>query len=93
MSNTTLGVIMDPIEQINLDKDSTWAMMLAAQKRGWQVRYMQQSDLFTDNGHVYAESRVVTLFPGKDPWLQLSEPALHELSECDAILMRRSPRV
>jgi glutathione synthase len=45
-----IGVIMDPIEQINIVKDSTWAMILAAQKRGWQVRYMQQADLFTSNG-------------------------------------------
>ena len=35
-----IGVIMDPIEKINIIKDSTWAMILAAQNRGWQVRYM-----------------------------------------------------
>ena len=59
---TVIGVIMDPIEKINITKDSTWAMILAAQKRGWEVRYMQQADLFTSNGRVYAESRVVKLF-------------------------------
>jgi glutathione synthase len=91
MTPAIIGVIMDPIEEINLDKDSTWAMILAAQKQGWQVRYMQQSDLFTDNGRVYAESRVVTLLPGEDPWLQLADPVLHELSDCDAILMRKDP--
>ena len=92
MSNpTVIGVIMDPIEKINITKDSTWAMILAAQKRGWEVRYMQQADLFTSNGRVYAESRVVKLFPGKDPWLELSPPRTHELSQCDAVLMRKDP--
>ncbi len=86
-----IGVIMDPIEQINIVKDSTWAMILAAQKRGWQIRYMQQADLFTSNGHVYAESRVVTLLPGQDPWLELSQVATHELAECHAVLMRKDP--
>ncbi len=86
-----IGIIMDPIEQINTIKDSTWAMILAAQKRGWQVRYMQQADLFTSNGRVYAESRAVTLLPGQDPWLELSQETTHELAECNAVLMRKDP--
>ena len=86
-----IGVIMDPIEQINITKDSTWAMILAAQNRGWEVRYMQQADLFTSNGQVYAQSRVVKLLPGQDPWLELSAPATHELSQCDSVLMRKDP--
>jgi glutathione synthase len=86
-----IGVIMDPIEQINIVKDSTWAMILAAQKRGWQVRYMQQGDLFTRDGRVFAESRVVKLLPGQEPWLELSETTSHELSECHAVLMRKDP--
>jgi len=86
-----IGVIMDPIEQINIIKDSTWAMILAAQNRGWQVRYMQQADLFTNNGQVYTESRVVKLLPGQDPWLELSPPTMHELSQCNVVLMRKDP--
>lgn len=92
MSKTvTIGVIMDPIENINIAKDSTWAMILAAQKRDWQVRYMQQADLYTDNGIAYAESRVVRLHPGQDPWLEQSPAQQHELADCDAILMRKDP--
>jgi len=92
MSKTiVIGVIMDPIEQINIIKDSTWAMILAAQKRGWQVRYMQQADLYTSNGRVYTESQVVRLLPGQDPWLQLSQATTHELAECDVVLMRKDP--
>ncbi|EGV50956.1 glutathione synthetase [endosymbiont of Riftia pachyptila (vent Ph05)] len=43
--NTTLGVIMDPIESIKVQKDSTFAMLLAAQHRGWELLYMEQGDL------------------------------------------------
>ncbi|NOY15921.1 MAG: glutathione synthase [Gammaproteobacteria bacterium] len=86
-----IGVIMDPIEQINILKDSTWAMILAAQKRGWQVHYLQQADLFTRNGIVYTENRAIKLIPGQDPWLELSPANTCELSEYSAILMRKDP--
>ncbi len=41
-----LGIVMDPIESINTKKDSSFAMLLAAQKRGWSLYYMQQSDMY-----------------------------------------------
>ena len=37
-----LGVVMDPIESITVKKDTTLAMLLAAQKRGWMIHYMLQ---------------------------------------------------
>ncbi len=86
-----IGVIMDPIEKINIIKDSTWAMILAAQKRGWQVRYMQQQNLYSRDGTVYTESQRVKLHPGQDAWLELAPPQTHELSDCHAILMRKDP--
>ena len=52
---------------------------------------MQQADLFTNNGQVYTESRVVKLLPGEDPWLELSPPTMHELSQCNVVLMRKDP--
>ena len=42
---TTLGVVMDPIASINIKKDSTFAMLLEAQARGWQLQYMELNDL------------------------------------------------
>ena len=41
-----LGVVMDPIESIHAYKDSTLAMLLAAQTRGWELYYMEQGDLY-----------------------------------------------
>ena len=38
----TIGIVMDPIDRINTKKDSSLAMMLAAQQRDWQILYMEQ---------------------------------------------------
>ena len=45
-----LAVIMDPIESITVAKDTSLAMMLAAQKRGWKLHYLEQTDLYMSNG-------------------------------------------
>jgi len=86
-----LGVIMDPIAGINTAKDSTWAMILAAQRRGWSVRYMQQGDIYTSDGEARAVSQRLELTPGATPWFRLADKREHRLGECDAILMRKDP--
>ncbi len=45
-----LGVVMDPIDQIKVSKDSTFAILLAAQARGWALWYMELNDLYLYNG-------------------------------------------
>lgn len=88
---TVIGVIMDPIEKVNVIKDSTYAMILAAQKRGWTVRYMQQGDLYTEHGFAYTRSQRLELFPDETPWFRLGESEQHPLTDCHAILMRKDP--
>jgi len=44
-----LGVVMDSIESLNYQKDTTLALLLAAQEHGYLLFYMQQKDLFIDN--------------------------------------------
>ena len=41
-----IGIVMDPIESIKPYKDSSLAMMLAAQRKGWKLHYIQQSGLY-----------------------------------------------
>jgi hypothetical protein len=53
----SLGVVMDPIGSIKTYKDSTFAMLLAAQARGWEVRYMELADLFVDDGTARERAR------------------------------------
>ena len=86
-----LGVVMDPIESINPKKDSTLAMMLAAQARGWELFYMKQKDLVLRDGVVYANVRPVEVRDDLHDWHTLSEPHFVPLTDLDVILMRKDP--
>jgi glutathione synthase len=86
-----LGVIMDAIDSINPKKDSTLAMMLAAQTRGWTIYVMQQTDLYISAGEVWARLTEVSLQHDLKDWFSIT--AVHEglLHELDAVLMRKDP--
>jgi len=86
-----LGVVMDPIEAINPKKDSSLAMMLAAQKRGWQLYYMQQQDLSVRDGKLHLRAQTVTVSDDTQNWFELGEPQLIPARELDVILMRKDP--
>ena len=57
-----LGVVMDPIESIHVKKDSTFAMLLEAQARRWEIHYMQQADLFVRDGEAMARTRSLDVY-------------------------------
>jgi len=87
-----LGVIMDPIEQINPKKDTTLALLNAAEQRGWKLHYMEMQDLRLRDGVALANSRPLSVNLSLDNWFQfLSEPTSIELGELDVILMRKDP--
>ena len=86
-----LGVVMDPIESITVYKDSTFAMLLEAQARGWPVWYMQQSDLRLENGRCLASPRPLRVRDDRHDWFELGDPVEMELHELDVILMRKDP--
>lgn len=86
-----LGVVMDPIESINPKKDSTLAMLLAAQKRGWEVHYMLQRDLFSQNGTVFGRTTRLSVQDDLECWFEKGEETTMELADLDAILMRKDP--
>ncbi|MCH8498364.1 MAG: glutathione synthase [Marinobacter sp.] len=88
-----LGVVMDPIEAIHFKKDSTLAMLWAAQQRGWAIEYMEQADLYLDGGQ--ARSRCRSLSVRMDPagWYEFGEDRDLALGELDVILMRKDPPV
>lgn len=87
----TLGVIMDPIGSIKPYKDTTLALMLAAQKRGWKLRYLEMSDLWIRDGVAWGRVRPVTVFDDKKHWFELGQPETVKLGSLDAILMRKDP--
>ncbi|WP_043112457.1 glutathione synthase [Solimonas flava] len=87
----TLGVVMDPIATIKPYKDTTLALMLAAQKRGWTLRYLEMNDLWLRDGHAWGHARPLTVFDDKKHWFELGEPDTVALGDLDAILMRKDP--
>jgi len=86
-----LGIVMDPIEQIKPHKDSSLAMLLAAQKRGWSLHYLQQKDLYLEQEVAWGNSRPLTVTDRAENWFELGEASDHPLHELDVILMRKDP--
>lgn len=86
-----LGVVMDPIADINYKKDSTLAMLWAAQARDWQLFYMEQKDLYLEQGVARSKMAHLTVFHDPESWYSLDEPHDRELADLDVILMRKDP--
>jgi glutathione synthase len=90
-SDVRLAVVMDPIGQIKYAKDTTLALLLAAQARDWSLHYLELSDLSLRDG--VAEGRARPLAVRADPqhWFTLGEPNVEPLGGFDVILMRKDP--
>lgn len=86
-----LGVVMDPIEQINYKKDSTLAMLWAAGDRGWHIDYMTLPDLYLNAGKARARVRQVTAFRDPENFYELGEERDIDMGELDVVLMRKDP--
>ncbi|MHB8346663.1 MAG: glutathione synthase [Acidiferrobacterales bacterium] len=86
-----LGVVMDAVGSINIKKDSTYAMMLEAQARTWEIAYLEQGDLFLRDGLALGHSRRIVLHRDHTPWYELDAGQVRPLDEFDAILMRKDP--
>lgn len=86
-----IGVVMDPIGDINLKKDSTMAMLLEAQSRGWTLYYMEQADLYMAHDLAKAKMKLLKVFDNEKNWYQLEPAADLPLDSLDAILMRKDP--
>ncbi|PJI48279.1 MULTISPECIES: glutathione synthase [Pseudomonas] len=86
-----LGIVMDPIAQISFKKDSSLAMLLAAQARGWQLFYMEQQDLYQKENVARGRMRPLKVFYDPAHWYELEEEVDQPLSDLDVILMRKDP--
>ena len=86
-----IGIVMDPLSSINIKKDSTFAMMLAAQKSGWEIHIMYQQDLFTKNESPRAHSRITKVTDATDHWFDIISEQDIDLASLDVILMRKDP--
>lgn len=84
-------VVMDPIADIKPAKDTTLAMMLAAQRRGWQLLYAEQQDLWLRDGVAYGRLRDVKVRDDLEDWFELGEARTEKLGDVPVILMRKDP--
>ena len=87
----TLGVVMDPIQSIKPYKDTTLALMLAAQKRGWSLLYFEMNDLWLRDGVAMGRGRPLTVFDDKKRWFELGDSREIRLGNLPALLMRKDP--
>jgi glutathione synthase len=86
-----LAVVMDPIEDIKPAKDTTLAMMLAAQRRGWRLSYLELGQVWLRDGVAFGRARPVEVRDDKRDWYSRGEESVMELGGFDAILMRKDP--
>ncbi|MGM0782582.1 MAG: glutathione synthase [Pseudomonadota bacterium] len=88
-----VGVVMDPIADLAYKKDTTLAMLWAAQARGWTLHYLEPEDLFLRDGRAFGQLRELEAFRDPAHWYALGEPETRPLAELDVILMRQDPPV
>ena len=86
-----LGVVMDPIATITIKKDTTFAMLLAAQARNWELHYFEQADLYARGNEAFGRSRRLRVQDDKHGWYAFHGECELPLAELDVILMRKDP--
>ncbi len=86
-----VGIVMDPIESINFKKDSSLAMLWAAQQKGWELYYMEQHHLFSRDGTVMADMAQLQVAMDPQCWFSRGEYRTAPLADLDVILMRKDP--
>jgi len=86
-----VGIVMDPIDQIAYKKDTSLALMYAAQQRGCELYYMEQQDLSIQNGAAYGRMAPIKVDMNPDNWFEMGEFSDQPLSNLNIILMRKDP--
>ena len=82
--------VMDPIESINIKKDTTFVIMLEAQKRGHQIFYCELKDLSIEDAEGHANSTSIKL-KRADDYFKAGKTENYELSYFDVVWMRKDP--
>jgi glutathione synthase len=88
-----LAVVMDPIGTINIKKDTSFAMLLEAQRRGWRLHYATTGDLAIEGGDAFARLAPLHVRDDASGWFSLEAPRWRPLAEMKVALMRRDPPV
>ncbi|MCK5189483.1 MAG: glutathione synthase [Methylococcales bacterium] len=86
-----LGMVMDSIDHINIKKDTSFAMLLEAQSRDWELHYMELNDLYLSNGNPFARTRTLRVQRNENNWYHFIDEQDIPLSHLDTIIMRKDP--
>jgi len=86
-----LAVVMDPIGSIKQPKDSTLAMLLAAQARGWELNYLELRDVWLRDGDAWGRAAALKVRDDPKDWFSVGERGAERLATFDVILMRKDP--
>ena len=86
-----LGMVMDPIALINIDKDTSFAMLLEAQARFWELHYIELNDLFLRNGRAFARTRLLRVQREQGQHYQFIGEQIVALETLDVLIMRKDP--
>lgn len=89
----SVAILMDPIEAIHVTKDSTFAMMLEAQRRGYRLHYLQQGDLALRDGTAWARMAPIRVTDDVDHWYDLGAAQWQPMRGIDLLLARKDPPV
>lgn len=86
-----LAVIMDPIEAIHPAKDTTLALLLEAQRRGYRPYYVPSGAIWATGGAAWTRARALEVRDSETDWFTLGEAETAPLGDFDVILMRKDP--
>ena len=86
-----VGIVMDPIEQISFHKDTSLALMFAAQQHGCELFYMEQEDLSIQNGVAYGRMAPIKVAMNPENWFEKEAAVDCPLTDLQLILMRKDP--
>lgn len=86
-----LGIVMDPISAINIKKDTSFAMLTEAQKRGYELYYIEMGDLYILNGEPRASSKILRVQNDPSNWYAFDSEQDICLGDLDTLLMRKDP--
>jgi glutathione synthase len=86
-----LVFVMDPIDRVNIDADSTFAIMREAQRRGHDLLYCESADLELEMDRAHARVRPLTVRQERGNHYLLGEPSRVALDEVNAVFMRKDP--
>lgn len=86
-----IGVVMDPIQSIHYQKDTTLALLWAAQDRGATLFYIEPDGLFLEGDVAMGRGQPLTVFRDPARWCELGDEADLPLADLDIVLMRKDP--